>query len=86
MPPPSIGRGSIPLRSLPHGTSINHNGTARILQNLGVLDRLDLVPLPEVYRLKSPELDLSVPQSDPEAFIQLLSRTFPARRRASGPL
>lgn len=59
------------------GTSINHNGTAHILQNLGVLDRLDLVPLPEVYRLKSPGLDISVPQADPEGYIQLLSRHFP---------
>ena len=61
-----------------HGTSINNNATARILQDLGVLDRLDLVRLPEVYRLKSPGLDISVPQADPEGYIQLLTQHFPA--------
>ena len=62
-----------------HGTSINHNAAARILQNVGVLDRLQLVELPEIYRLKTPTLDIAVPQKDPEAFIQLLSRTFPGQ-------
>ncbi|MBI5580473.1 MAG: NAD(P)/FAD-dependent oxidoreductase [Deltaproteobacteria bacterium] len=62
-----------------HGTSINDNASARILRNVGVLDRLKLVELPEVYRLKTPEVDIAVPQRDPEAYIQLLSRTFPGR-------
>ena len=62
-----------------HGTSINDNAAARILQNVGVLDRLKLVELPEVYRLKTPEVDIAVPQKDPKAFIQLLSRAFPGR-------
>jgi all-trans-retinol 13,14-reductase len=60
-----------------HGTSIHNNATARILQNLGVLDRLDLVRLPEVYHLKTQGLDISVPQADPEAYIQLLTQHFP---------
>lgn len=60
-----------------HGTSINENSTARILDNLGVLKELRLVELPEVYRFKTPGLDISVPQKDPEAFIALLSRHFP---------
>ena len=60
-----------------HGTSIHNNGTARCLSELGVLDRLKLVALPEVYRLKSPGLDISVPQKDPDAYINRLSRYFP---------
>ena len=61
-----------------HGTSINnHNGPHRILKNLGVLDQIELVALPEVYRLKGPDLDISVPQKDPEAYIQLLAKHFP---------
>ncbi|MBI5582510.1 MAG: NAD(P)/FAD-dependent oxidoreductase [Deltaproteobacteria bacterium] len=60
-----------------HGTSINNNATARILNNLGVLEKLELVPLPEVYRFKAPGLDISVPQQDPEAYSRLLSRHFP---------
>jgi len=60
-----------------HGTSINNNGAARILDELGVLDKIELVQLPEVYRLKTPDLDISVPQRDPEAYIALLAKHFP---------
>ena len=61
-----------------HGTSIHNNGAAAILQDIDVLDKIELVELPEVYRLKTPHLDISVPQKDPEAYIQMLSRHFPA--------
>jgi prolycopene isomerase len=60
-----------------HGTSINNNESARILEELGVLDKIDLIELPEVYRLKTPSLDFSVPQRDPEAYIRMLSEYFP---------
>ncbi len=63
-----------------HGTSANNNATARILKDLGVLDRLQLVELPEVYRLITPDLDISVPQRDPEAYIRLLSKQFPSEK------
>lgn len=60
-----------------HGTSIHNNATSRCLSELGVLDRLKLVPLPEVYRLKSPGFEISVPQKDPDAYIERLIRIFP---------
>ncbi|MGD9302490.1 MAG: NAD(P)-binding protein, partial [Desulfobacterales bacterium] len=60
-----------------HGTSINNNGAARILNDIGILDKIELAELPEVYRLKTPDLDISVPQKDPQAYIQLLSKHFP---------
>ena len=60
-----------------HGTSINNNGAGRILNDIGILDKLELAELPEVYRLKTPGLDISVPQKDPEAYIQILSKHFP---------
>ena len=43
-----------------------------------MLDKMELVELPEVYRLKTPTLDISVPQRNPEAYIQLLAGHFPA--------
>lgn len=61
-----------------HGTSIHNNGAARILSDLGVLDKIELAELPEVYCLKTPKLDISVPQKDPEAYIALLTKHFPA--------
>ncbi len=61
-----------------HGTSISNNATARILENIGILDRLELVELPEVYRIKSKTHDIVVPQRDPEAYIQILTGLFPS--------
>jgi all-trans-retinol 13,14-reductase len=63
-----------------HGTPVNNNATARILEDLGVLGRLQLIELPEVYRLKTPDMDISVPQKDPEAHIRLLTQHFPAEK------
>ena len=60
-----------------HGTSIDNNGAARILSDIGVLDKLQLVELPEVYRLKTSRLDISIPQKNPEAYVALLSGHFP---------
>jgi prolycopene isomerase len=60
-----------------HGTSVNNNASGRILRNLGVLDKIRFVELPEVYRMKTPELDIRVPQKNPEAYIKLLGDQFP---------
>ena len=60
-----------------HGTSIHANAPERILKNIGVLDKIDLVQLPEVYRYKTPRVDISVPQRDPEEYIKRLAAHFP---------
>jgi all-trans-retinol 13,14-reductase len=60
-----------------HGTSIHNNGTSRCLEDLDVLRRLKLVELPEVYRLKTQGLELSVPQRNPQAYVDMLSKHFP---------
>ena len=77
----AFDRGRFTFEVSLHGTSINNNATARILDNVGVLEKLQLVRLPEVYRLKAPGLDISVPQQDPEAFIALLSKHFPEEEK-----
>ena len=64
-----------------HGTSINNNPAARILTNLGVLEKLHLIELPEVYRLKGQNLDILVPQRDPEAYVRLLAQHFPSEEK-----
>lgn len=77
----AFDRGRFTFEVSLHGTSINNNSTARILDNLGVLQKLRLVELPETYRLKAPGLDIAVPQKDPEAFAELVSRHFPDEER-----
>ncbi len=66
-----------------HGTSINgnnENASANTLKHLGVLEKLKLVKLPEIYLLKTPNLEISVPQQNPEAYIRLLSEHFPSEK------
>ncbi|HON84768.1 MAG TPA: NAD(P)/FAD-dependent oxidoreductase [Syntrophorhabdaceae bacterium] len=60
-----------------HGTALHNTPTARILDDLGILKKLNLVLAPECYRFKTDKIDISVPQKDPEAYIQLLSMRFP---------
>jgi len=61
-----------------HGTSIRNNATEDILRDVGVLEKIDLVELPELYCLKSPSGEIeSVPQRDPDAYIAVLARHFP---------
>jgi len=77
----AFARGRYTFEVSLHGTSINNNAAARILGNVGILEKLQLVRLPEVYRLKAPGLDIAVPQQDQEAFISLLSKHFPAEEK-----
>ncbi len=77
----AFDRGRFTFEVSLHGTSINNNAAARILENVGVLKKLQLVRLPEIYRLKAQGLDISVPQQDQEAFISLLSKHFPAEEK-----
>ncbi len=60
-----------------HGTAIKNHTTRRILENLGIYDQLDLVLLPEAYRIKTPDHDIVISQKDPEAYIRTLSALFP---------
>jgi len=76
----AFGRGRFTFEVSLHGTSIHNNAASRILDNLGVLSRIRLVPLPEIYRLKAPGLDISVPQRDPEAFVDRVAAYFPKER------
>jgi all-trans-retinol 13,14-reductase len=73
-------RGKFTFEVSLHGTTINNNATARILKELGVLEKLELVELPEVYHIREPGLDITFPQRDPEALISLLASHFPAEK------
>jgi prolycopene isomerase len=63
-----------------HGTTIHQNAVERILDNLGVLKSLELVRLPEMYRLITPTCDILVPQRDPKGYARILSDHFPAEK------
>jgi phytoene dehydrogenase-like protein len=61
-------------------TCIHNNTTAQILKELGVLDKLQLVELPELLRVQGGNVDLPVLSRDPEALITLLSEQFPEEK------
>jgi prolycopene isomerase len=64
-----------------HGMTFRDNITGRILQDLGVMESLELAPLPEVYFLKTPDLDIAIPQRNPEKYIRSLSKHFPSEKK-----
>ncbi len=61
-------------------TSIHNNAAAQILKDLGVLEKLQLVELPEILKIKGANFEIVVPQRDPEALIALLSKHFPEEK------
>ena len=60
-----------------HGTSLQSTVPVQILTDIGVWDKIDLVALPEVYRLKTPQVDIAVPQKDPAEYIRRVAAHFP---------
>ena len=60
--------------------SIHNNAAAQILKDLGVLEKLQFVELPETLKIKGANFEIVVPQRDPEALIALLSKHFPEEK------
>lgn len=73
----AFSRGRFNFEVSLHGTALADNAAGRMLEELGVSKRIDLVQLPDVYRHVTPDLDITVPQKDPDAFIRLLGEHFP---------
>jgi len=67
-----------------HGAALNNNAPARTLAELGVLRSLELVRLSEVFALKIGDMEIAIPQQDPQAYIEVLSKHFPHERRGIG--
>lgn len=63
-----------------HGMAANNNAAARILDDLGVLNRLELVELSEIYHLVTPALGISLPQRNPDAYAELVGAFFPSEK------
>jgi len=74
----SFNRGRFCFEVSLQGTSYRNSSTGRLLERLELLDKIDVVPLPQIARIKTPGLDFSIPQKDPAACVEILSRHFPA--------
>ena len=62
----AFDRGDFTFEVSLHQISINNNATAAILKELGILEKLQLISLPE--------------QQNPEAFVETLAKQFPSER------
>ncbi len=60
-----------------HGTGLRGDKPNQILQDIGILDKIDLVALPEVYRIVTPHVAVSVPQKNPDEYVRSVARHFP---------
>jgi phytoene dehydrogenase-like protein len=63
-----------------HRTSIHDNAAARSLKDLGVLEKLQLIELPEVLRFKDSKMDIPFLPRGPEALIRVLTQYFPSEK------
>ncbi|MFO7601358.1 MAG: NAD(P)/FAD-dependent oxidoreductase [Candidatus Desulfacyla sp.] len=64
------------------GTAIKGGAAGQMLRNLGIMDKLDFVALPEAFRTGVGDKEILFPQADPEAFIKEMGKHFP--QEASG--
>jgi all-trans-retinol 13,14-reductase len=76
----SRGRGKFTFEVSLEGTSIHDNSAERMLKELGVLDKIQIVEIPEVLKIKGPNFEIAVAQRDPDGLITQLSKYFPEEK------
>ena len=76
----SRGGGKFTFEVSLEGTSIHDNAAERMLKELGVLDKIQIVEIPEVLKIKGPNFEIAVAQKDPEGLITQLSNCFPEEK------
>jgi phytoene dehydrogenase-like protein len=77
----SFQRGRFVFSVSLHGSTFKGEALQNIFEDLDIRTKLELAPLPELYRHLGGTVDLVVPQHDPEAYIDLLTRHFPHETR-----
>jgi prolycopene isomerase len=77
----SFDRGRFTFEVSLKATCLQNNSTARILKDLGVLEKLRLVELPEVTRIKGAGFEIPLFSRDPEGLITRLSERFPGEKK-----
>ena len=60
-----------------HATVAEHGIPQKILSDLGIWDRLNMVYTPELRRIVTDRFDVTLPARNPEGVIRVLSDTFP---------
>jgi prolycopene isomerase len=77
----SFSRGDFRFEVSLHATCVNDNPQSRILEELGVLDRISMEPLPDLHRVVTPSHDVHFPHADAAEYKQILVGKFPAEEK-----
>ena len=76
----SFKRGGFLFEVSLHATPLGATPMDRTLTELGVRDEVEFVRLPELYRIVTPDHDVTFPPADPEGYIARLAEMFPSER------
>jgi prolycopene isomerase len=76
----SFQRGDFEFEVSLHAIAANNNATYTIIKELGLLDKVELVKLKNSHRLINGEKDLLIPDTNPEAYMDLLSGYYPSEK------
>jgi phytoene dehydrogenase-like protein len=61
-------------------TCLQNNTTAQILKDLGILEKIQFIELPEIARIKGPNFEIPILSRNPESLITHLSKEFPEEK------
>lgn len=57
-------------------TTVKNNILYEIFRDLGLFDKIEIIQLKQSHRIITPERDIILPDTDPEAYVNLLSKHF----------
>ncbi len=78
----SFERGRFNFEVSLHQTAAHNSAVELVLRELGLWDELEpsMVAAPELCRIVTPNHDITLPQADPDGYVEELSRLFPEER------
>jgi len=76
----SFERGDFEFEVSLHAISAKNNATYKICNDLGLLEKIELIEMKQSHRLISKRRDMILPDKNIEAYIELLSGYFPAEK------
>ncbi len=76
----SFERGRFEFEVSLHQTCAKNSASEMVLEETGILDRIELADSPELCRLVAPNHDVTFKSADPEAYIETLAGLFPSER------
>jgi len=77
----SFARGVYDFDVSLHATSLKDNASYQMFENLGLLEKVEIIPLKKAHRILKPGMDLTLPDGDPDELIKLVSSHYPKEKK-----